>query len=192
MRVLISIFFVLFHAGTASAQGSYRLQPGDTVEIWVGQDANLNRNLIVGPDGRISMPLAGHLQASGLTLQQLERSLKSRLQKNFTTDLDLTVMIATPIVPEDAERIVYLTGEIGRPGPLVLNRPTTVLQAIAMAGGMGQFAAKKRVQIRRTINGEQVLLPFNYRDVERGRILLGDIFLQDGDVIVVPERGLFE
>ncbi len=191
MRILIAMFLVLICIGFASAQGSYRLQPGDSVEIWVGQDASLNRTLIVGPDGRISMPLAGHLQASGMTLQQLEQSLKSRLQKNFTTDLDLTIMIATA-VDEDAERIVYLTGEISRPGPIVLNRPTTVLQAIAMAGGVGQFAAKKRIQIRRTINGEQVLLPFNYRDVEKGRVVLGDIFLHDGDVIVVPERGLFE
>ena len=191
MRVLFAIFLVLICIGFASAQGSYRLQPGDSVEIWVGQDASLNRTLIVGPDGRISMPLAGHLQASGMTLQQLERSLKSRLQKNFTADLDLTIMIVTA-VDEDAERIVYLTGEISRPGPIVLNRPTTVLQAIAMAGGVGQFAAKKRIQIRRTINGEQVLLPFNYRDVEKGRVLQGDIFLHDGDVIVVPERGLFE
>jgi polysaccharide export outer membrane protein len=73
-----------------------------------------------------------------------------------------------------------------------IDRRTTVLQAIAMAGGLGPFAAKKRIQVRRKVDGQEMLYPFNYDDVEQGRDISGNIFLKDGDVIVVPEKGIFE
>ncbi len=192
MRNLLVLLLISAAVSTSWAHGSqYRLGPGDKIEVWVGQDPTLNRQLVVRPDGRISMPLAGHLNASGLTPEQFESALRKRLQKNFSTDLDLVVMFLSR-EEEDEPDLVYMTGEVNRPGALELTQRTTVLQAIARAGGLGQFAAKRRLQIRRRIGGEEVLIPFNYRDVEVGRDLVDNIYLRAGDVVVVPERGLFE
>ena len=88
--------------------------------------------------------------------------------------------------------MVYVTGEVNKPGNVQIDRKTTVLQAIALGGGLGPFAAKKRIQVRRKQNGTEVMFPFNYDDVEEGRDITGNIFLKDGDVIVVPEKGIFE
>ena len=191
MRVGVSILIFLLAASLGWAQNVYRLQPGDTVEVWVEQDPNLRRQVIVAPDGRIALPLAGHLRAQGLTAEGLERALASRLSRNFTSDVDVTVSIINTPVPGNETRI-FVTGEVAKPGALSVTEPTTVLQAIALAGGLGDFAAKKRVHIRRTVNGRQVLLPFNYRNVEKGLDLTDNVLMHDGDVIVVPERGLFE
>ena len=196
MRILVVLFLISVAISTAwGHSGPYRLRAGDTIEIWVGQDNSLNRQLVVRPDGRISMPLAGHLRAAGLTPEQFEEALRKRLQKNFSTDLDLVVMFVSREQRAAAKvkpKLVYVTGEVNKPGALELTERTTVLQAIALAGGLGQFAAKRRLQIRRRTGGEEVLIPFNYKNVELGRDLVDNIYLVTGDVVVVPERGLFE
>ena len=168
------------------------MKAGDTVEIWVEQDPNLRRQVTIAPDGRIALPLAGHLRAAGLTPEALEKALAARLQKNFTTDVNVTVIIANAPEREKPERLIYVTGEVASPGSFTITTPTTVLQAIALSGGLSEFAAKRRVHVRRSEKGREVLLPFNYRNVETGRDMSDNVFLKDGDVIVVPERGLFE
>ena len=193
MRIIVSIALVFAWLSYATAQSAYRLQAGDIVEIFVQQDPELRRQVKIAPDGRISLPQAGHIRAAGMTAQGLERALASRLQKNFTTPVEVTVIIASSIDEGEVDETrIFVTGEVGTPGEILVEEPTTVLQAIALAGGLGDFAAKKRIHVRRVRRDREVVIPFNYKDVERGRNLTSNIYLRSGDVVVVPERGLFE
>jgi polysaccharide export outer membrane protein len=192
MRAFASFIAVLVLTTSVWAHDRiYRLKAGDTIDIWVEQDANLRRQVVVAPDGRIALPLAGHLQAAGRTPEALEKALASRLQKNFTTEVNVTVSILTTPEPE-FEHIIYVTGEVRTPGSFTVTTPTTILQALALSGGLSEFAAKKRIHVRRREDGRNLIVPFNYRDVETGRDVTGNVYLRDGDVVVVPERRLFE
>ncbi|MFO1091088.1 MAG: polysaccharide biosynthesis/export family protein [Hyphomicrobiales bacterium] len=197
MRYILAIFILVGLCLPAAAQSAYRLQPGDTIDISVWQEPKLNRTVVVGPDGMISFPLAGQIKAGGKTTAAVEAALKSKLQAQYTADLDISVGVAKQLEKPVKEKkeyfpMVYVTGEVNKPGNVQIDRKTTVLQAIALGGGLGPFAAKKRIQVRRKQNGTEVMFPFNYDDVEEGRDITGNIFLKDGDVIVVPEKGIFE
>jgi polysaccharide biosynthesis/export protein len=177
-------------AGLAHAQQStYVLQPGDTLDISVLQDPSLDRKIAIGPDGTISFPLAGHLRAAGLTAEGLENALTQRLNKNYKSKVDVTVTLSQ--VSEGFEGRVFVTGEVNKPGTYPLTPGTNVMQAIALAGGLGRFAAESRIQIHRTVGGQEQVYEFDYDDYASGRNLEGNIPLQSGDVIIVPERGLF-
>ena len=195
LAILVGVWLVI--AGTAQAQ-NYRLRSGDVLDVTVWQDPKLNRQIVVGPDGFVSFPLAGRFKAGGQTTAAVEDALKARLQKQFTTELDVTVSFVQSEKRElkeakDREYTVYVTGEVAKPGAFVVpKRPPTVLQAIALSGGLGPFAAAKRIHVVRRVSGEEIILPFNYRLYEKGRDLEGNITLRNGDVVVVPERGLFE
>lgn len=169
-----------------AAEALYILQPGDQLSVTVWQDERLSRGLVVRPDGRISFPLAGHMSAAGVTAEQLEANLKARLKRFYKDDLDVNVMVIQVVPPT-----VYITGEVARPGSFPMVNPTTALQAIAMAGGLGPFAAESRIKIRRKVNGKEVSIPFNYRDAVAGRVSKGNVYLLKNDVIIVPERNLF-
>lgn len=189
----LAILFSILSVQTSAFGHSYQLKPGDTLEVSVWQDQKLGRQIVIGPDGRVSFPLAGHLRAAGSTLEALESKLRQRLKKFYTEDLDITVLLVNTTKDDDEfEKIIYVTGEVRRPGPFVIKKRTTVLQALALSGGLGPFAAKTRIQIRRKVDGSNVLMPFNYKNAEKGRDLTGNVYLHDGDVVVVPERGLFE
>lgn len=194
MRFLCLFITMIACAAGAQAQ-IYLLESGDTVQISVFQDPKLDRQVLVLPDGRISFPLAGHIKASGRSLESLEGALKGRLQKFYSETLDVTASLvgqAPPAVEEPPEnKIIYITGEVRNPGQFILRDGTNVLQAIAISGGLATFAAKRRIQVRRKIDGVDVVMPFDYKDVESGRDIEGNFLLQDGDVIVVPEKGLF-
>ena len=190
MRLFILLllgFLTIF--GVAYAQSRYVLQPGDTVEISVLQDPTLNRKIVIGPDGTISFPLAGHMRAAGSTAEALEMSLTKRLSKNYTSKLDVTVTLAE--VRFGSEGRIYITGQVNKPGPYPITPGTHVLQAIALSGGLGRFAAGSRIQIHRRVAGEERVFVFDYNAFESGKNLEGNIPLEPGDVIVVPERGLF-
>lgn len=192
MRILIILLTLCVSASGAWAQAI--LKPGDTLAISVLQDPKLDRTVIVDSGGQIAFPLAGHIHAEGLSAQSLENILKSRLQKNYKDEaLDVSVALANLTSPEDdLKPKVFVTGEVLRPGPYVVRQRTTLMQAISLAGGLGPFAAKRRVQVRRqTATGETIFM-FDYRAYEAGQDLEGNISLRAGDVILVPERGLFE
>lgn len=187
MRVLLTIILACaFCWPAAAATDGYHLKPGDVIEVSVWQDEKLRRRTVVLPDGKISFPLAGHLMAAGLTPEILEKKIKKRIRKYFNDDVNVTVMVVTV-----SPRVVYVTGQVRNPGTFTVKRPTTVLQAIALAGGLGPYAAKKRIQIRRKTDGEETLFEFNYSKFERSGDLTGNIYLNDGDVVIVPERRLF-
>jgi polysaccharide export outer membrane protein len=176
---------------SAWAQGGlYQLQPGDTVSISVWQDSKLDRQVIVGPDGMISFPLAGQIRAQGQTLQGIASILRNRLQANYNTTLDVTVALTGAAAGKD--RMFYVTGEVNKPGAYPLVPETSILQAIALFGGFSPFAATQRIEIYRRTGGQDAKWIFNYRDFVSGRDLSGNIDLRPGDVVVVPEKGLFE
>jgi len=194
IRSLLALFFFCGFLTNAVAQVE-PLHPGDTLQISVWQDPKLDRQVVVGPDGMISFPLAGHIQAGGLTPQALENALRGRLQKNYTGKLDITVSLAAvnEAGVEDTKPRIYITGEVLKPGPYNLRPNITIMQAIALAGGLGPFAASQRIQIRRQLTpGNDSTFIFNYKAYQSGTDTTGNIALVSGDVIIVPERGLFE
>jgi len=194
MRFLMVILGLCMSVSFAGAQ---TLKPGDNLSISVLQDPKLDRQVTVDPSGQIAFPLAGHIRASGLTPQALENILKSKLASNYRDEnLDVTVALLTAARPEapeeDLKPKVFVTGEVVRPGSYVVRQRTTLMQAISLAGGTGPFAAKSRIQVRRRDGmGEQIFM-FNYRAYEAGQDVEGNVVLRPGDVIMVPERGLFE
>jgi polysaccharide export outer membrane protein len=195
MRVLLSLLaFCAFLSGAAA--NAEALHPGDTIHISVWQDPKLDQTVVVGPDGMISFPLAGHIRAGGMTPQALEDALRNRLKKNYTGQLDITVSLAA--VNKDEEDLskprFYVTGEVARPGPYVLKPGTNIVQAIALAGGVGPFAAIRRIQVHRQLKGVDSIYLFNYNAYQSGTDSAENINLnlRSGDVVIVPERGLFE
>lgn len=191
-------------ASTTGAQAAYRVKPGDVLEVLVYQDEKLNRQVVVAPDGQISFPLAGHIRAAGKTVEDIESTLTRLLKPKFSDVLDVTVLLASvkeiPIPPPEPEKPLpppidpsfYVTGEVAKPGQYFFKTRTNVLQAISIAGGLGPFAADRRIVIRRKEGDQEVLYEFNYDAFVSGKDLSGNMRLHSGDVIVVPERGLFE
>jgi polysaccharide export outer membrane protein len=196
VRVLLAIVALCVFLTGAKAQP---LQPGDTISISVFQDPKLDRQMVISPTGMISFPLAGQIRASGLTPEALENTLKSRLKDKYATELDINVTLVATARAAERERLeddlkprVFITGEVNRPGPYVMRVKTNVMQAIAMAGGFGPFAAKTRIQIRRKIRGHEAIYFFDYRSFYQGADLDNNLVLKPGDVVIVPERGLFD
>ena len=194
MRNLIVLISLVVWIPGAGAQ---TLKSGDSLSITVLQDPKLDRNVTVDPNGEIAFPLAGHIRARGLTPQALENILKAKLKDSYKDEnLDITVAVAASpkeIPEEDLKPKIFVTGEVIRPGSYVVRQPTTLMQAIALSGGIGPFAAKNRIQVRRRgPGGDETIFMFNYKAYEAGADLEGNITLRAGDVILVAERGLFD
>ena len=193
MRVVLALLFTLGLLTSALAQVE-PIQPGDKLQISVWQDPKLDRTVVVGPDGNISFPLAGHIKTTGMTPQKLEDALKQRLQKNYSEPLNITVSLAE--VNANAIALttprVYVMGEVQKPGPYTLRSDTTIAQALAQAGGLGLYAAQQRIQLHRQVNGVDSIFIFDFSAYKAGTDSTDNINVRSGDVIVVPERGLFE
>lgn len=197
LAALVALFLSL---QPATAEG-YRIQPGDTLRIEVLEDPGLNRDVLVAPDGRISVPLAGPQAAAGMTVEGLQGQLAGAIAGNFATTPTVLVSVAQ-IAPKATggggaaakpSMSVYVMGEANTPGQLQLERGTTVLQAFASMGGFTPFAATKRIQLRRTgADGVEKIYPIDYPAIEAGKSQAGRTTLLDGDVIVIPQRKLFE
>jgi polysaccharide biosynthesis/export protein len=192
MRLLLALLFAFGILTTGAV--AQNLRPGDTIRISVFQDPKLDQTVVVGPDGTIGFPLAGHIKAGGLTPKAVEDELRSRLAKNYTGPLDITVTLAAVNrdTEDETKPKVYVTGEVQRPGPYTIRTRTSVIQAISLAGGLGPFAARQRIQIHRQVSGADSILLFNYHAYESGAEITNNIDLRSGDVVIVPERGLFE
>ncbi len=216
MRKLLFLMFGLLAAGTAQAQQDdyYKIQAGDQISVSVLEDPNLNQTVLVRPDGRITLPIAGSVTAAGLSPERLEQVLQSRFARGFEITPTVTVSLryiaaqGETAAAEAATTTIYFLGQVQKPGPLVLEEPTSILKALALVGGPARFAKLDSIQIRRKVdpvgpageNGEpateddgpEEIMLFNYELIEDGEIAQENIMLQDGDVVVVPERGLFD
>lgn len=196
-HILILLFGMALTATMAFSQDGYRVQPGDTLQIEVLEDSNLNRTVLVTPDGRFAFPFAGSLRASGQTVDQIRRNVVDSIQGSFASEPTVFVSVAELRPTDEREPAtinVYFMGEVNTPGLREVTPGTTFLQALSQAGGFTNFAAVKRVQLRRTNvqTGQEFLSMIDYRALSQGAGLNQSIRLREGDVILVPERGLFE
>jgi polysaccharide export outer membrane protein len=164
----------------ASASSGYDLQPGDILEILVWREADLTKEVLIRPDGGISFPLAGDLQASGRTIQQLRDELATRLGR-VIPDVDVTVLLK-----EVKGNKIYVIGQVAKPGEFIVNPQVDVMQALTMAGGTTAFASLGDIFVLRRNQGRQERIGFDFNAVARGRDLQQNIMLQSGDVLVVP------
>lgn len=161
--------------------GGYAVQPGDILEISVWKEEDLQREVLVRPDGRFSFPLAGEVDATGKTVGELREEISANLQK-YIPDLIVTVSVKSILGNK-----VFVIGQVNKPGEFVVNPRVDVMQALSMAGGTTPFAALNDIVVlRRDGNGSQRAIRFAYKDVERGRSLDQNIVLTSGDIVVVP------
>lgn len=187
----------------ASPAQNFRVRPGDQLRVEVLEDASLNRSVLVLPDGTIDFPLAGTVQAAGRSVEELRRTLTQALASNFASPptvfvsvgaLRPEVEVPAPAEVEGPTIDVFVTGEIASPGRRSVPPGTTLLQIIAEAGGLTRFAAEGRIQLRRTDprTGAVTTYLYDYDATGRRPSIRGGTPLGHGDVVVVPERRLFE
>jgi polysaccharide biosynthesis/export protein len=195
-RLAAALFLLPILALSASAQ-DYRVRPGDVLQIEVLEDATLNRSAIVLPDGQITLPVAGSIRVAGRSLGQVQEELARRLAPGFAAAPTVFVTLSAlaerpePAAPRTID--IFVLGAANAPGKVQVSPGTTLLQAIAQAGGLSPFAAKKRIQLRRVDkSGNEQIYKLDLDAIERGVAGGGATRLVQGDVIVVPQRKLFE
>jgi polysaccharide export outer membrane protein len=158
----------------------YVIGPDDVLAVVFWRDKDMSSEVAVRPDGKISLPLLNDVQAAGLTPPQLRARL-TELSQEYLDDPNVTI-----VVRQINSRKVFITGQVNKAGTYPLSGPTTVLQLIAMAGGIAEYANGKKIVVMRTENGRQVSFPFNYADVVARRKLAQNIELRPGDTVIVP------
>ncbi len=159
---------------------SYVIGTDDVLAIVFWELPTHGAEVVVRPDGKITLPLLNDVQAAGLTPEQLRASITTAASK-YIREPAVSV-----IVKQINSRKVFVSGQVAKPGPYSLTAPTTVLQLLALAGGPTDFAKKSKIAVMRTQDGQTVRLKFNYSDVLNGKNLEQNILLQPGDTVVVP------
>ncbi|ARN74078.1 polysaccharide biosynthesis/export family protein [Oceanicoccus sagamiensis] len=172
---------VITLAQAVVAEPSYKINPGDVLRIDVWNEETLVREVTVLPDGYINFPLVGSISVGGLTTfsagETIAEALGNYLKDSPTVNVAVSQLLGNKI---------YIIGKVNRPGDYPINRPTDVMQALAMSGGLNTFAAENKIVVLRRIqSGEQISIPFKYGDVKAGEELQTNIVLQSGDVVVV-------
>jgi polysaccharide export outer membrane protein len=159
----------------------YIIGPSDVLAINVWKDAELTRTVTVRPDGKISLPLVGELAVSGLTTLTVQRLIAQRLTEYISTPQ------VTVIVQEVKSKTYVIVGKVAKPGAYELGKPTTILEAIATAGGLLDFAKVSKINIiRRRDGGASETLHFDYKKALKGKNPEQNVELKSGDTIVVP------
>lgn len=172
-------------AGDASAgkahDNGFVIGNDDVLAINVWNEPNISRSIPVRSDGKISLPLVGEVQAAGRTPLKLEQDIATRL-KSYIAEPEVTV-----IVQQINSQRFNILGQVTRPGSYVIANSATVLDAIALAGGFRDFAKQKNIYVlRQNSDGTETRLPFNYKDVVKGKNAEQNVKLQPRDTIVVP------
>jgi polysaccharide biosynthesis/export protein len=158
----------------------YLIGPGDAIDISLWKEESLTKSVVVLPDGRISFPLIGQVQASDRTVGDLKKEIEERL-KPFVPEPVLSVEVR-----QVNSMLVYVIGRVNSPGRFVLNTNVNALQALAAAGGLNPFAKRDKIRIMRQEAGKTKSLPFHYDDVIEGKRIEENVVLKRGDLIVVP------
>lgn len=167
-------------AAVTTPATDYTVGVGDVLNIVFWRNMELSGEVVVRPDGKITVPLVKDVNALGLTPAQLQTELETAA-KRFIQEPDVTVSVRTI-----NSRKVYITGNVVRPAAYPLHGPTTVLQFIAQAGGVLEFAKSEDIVIMRTENGKASSFKFNYGEVKRAKNLAQNIELKPGDTVIVP------
>jgi polysaccharide export outer membrane protein len=159
---------------------TYRVGPEDLLEISVWREDALKKEVLVRPDGGVSYPLIGEVQAAGKTILEIRQEIAKRLER-FIPDPAVSVAI----LKVGSQRI-YVIGRVNKPGEFPIGRYVDVLQALSMAGGLTPFADSNAIRVMRREGDRQIVLPFEYGSVVRGQKVEQNIQLRAGDVVVVP------
>jgi polysaccharide export outer membrane protein len=168
-------------AGTTLHHEGFVIGNGDMLAISVWKQPDISRTVPVRSDGRISLPLIGDIQATGQTPEKLQEEISTKLQP-FLAEPEVTV-----IVEQINSQKFNILGRVTKPGSYPLTNSTTVLDAIALAGGCRDFAKHKSIYVLRVNpDGSETRLPFNYQDVIKGKNLAQNVKLQPHDTIVIP------
>ncbi len=179
--IIISLFFFSPSASFSTEYDqTYLIGPEDVLGISVWKDTDLTLQVVVRPDGRISFPLIGDVKAAGHSVEWLRNEIKKRISE-YVPDAVVSVLLM-----EVKGIKIYVVGKVARSGGASVGRRINVMQAIAGAGGLTKFAGESSILILRNDNGGQTKIPFNYNEVKKGTNIEQNIWLQDGDVIVVP------
>jgi polysaccharide export outer membrane protein len=181
--VLCTSLLTLLAPGWSVAQSivaDYKLHAGDSIQVSVWKELDLQRKVMIRPDGRFSFPLAGEVQAAGRSADEVRVDIESQLKK-YIPEAMVTVM-----VEDIAGNRVYVIGQVNKPGMFVMNPQLTVLQALSLAGGSTPFAKLGSISVIRGSGTSQQTLPFRYDQVVEGKALQQNIALESGDVVVVP------
>jgi polysaccharide biosynthesis/export protein len=158
----------------------YVIGPDDVLTVLFWREKDMSVEVSVRPDGMITLPVINEVKAAGLTPEQLRATVTEAAGK-YVEEPSVTIA-----VKQINSRKVFVTGQVAKPGPYPLTGPTTVLQAIATAGGLVDFAKSERIMILRTTGTKTGTFKFNYKDVSKGNKLEQNIELQPGDTVVVP------
>lgn len=167
-------------AAAADLPSDYVIGPEDVLGIVFWREAELSGDVTVRPDGRITLPVIGELVAAGVRPDVLQKQI-TELASKYINDPNVAVVVRTI-----NSRKIYVTGRVADPGTFDLRGSMTVMQALAMAGGLTEYANGKNITILRKGPERTEVLKFNYRDVARGRNLEQDVVLRPGDTVVVP------
>jgi polysaccharide biosynthesis/export protein len=161
-------------------EGDYRLHAGDSITISAWKEIDLQRKVMIRPDGKFSFPLAGEVQAAGRTADEVRVDIENKLKKYIPE------AVVTVVVEDFAGNRIYVIGQVNKPGMFIMNPQLTVLQALSLAGGGTPFAKLDDISILRGSGSGQKSLPFRYSQVVDGKSLQQNITLESGDVVIVP------
>jgi polysaccharide export outer membrane protein len=167
-------------AAAAEVPADYVIGPEDVLGVVFWREADLTVDVTVRPDGRVTLPMLGEMGAAGLRPQELQDRILAAAKK-YVKDPNVAVVVRTINSMK-----VYVTGRVTTPGAQPLKGPLTAMQAIALAGGVTEYADAKNITILRLVNGRTQSYKFNYHDVARGKKLEQNIMLKPGDTVVVP------
>lgn len=167
-------------AAEAPVPSDYVIGPEDVLGVVFWREPDMSADVTVRPDGRISLPVIGEIQAAGLHPDALKKLLLTAASK-YVTDPNVVIVVRTI-----NSRKVFITGRVTTPGAYPLTGPRTVLQLISLAGGLTEYADAKNITVLREEEGETKSFKVNYRDIARGKGLDQNIRLEPGDTIVVP------
>lgn len=159
---------------------SYKIGPGDVLQISVWKEEGMDQQVLVKPDGGLTFPLAGDVQASGLTTQQLTELLETKLKKYIPNP------VVTVSVLQTVSNKIYVVGKVVRPGEYKATHYMDVLQALSLAGGLTPYADGDEIKIIRREGGRRKVYHFDYDEAVKGDGLAENIILNAGDTIVVP------
>jgi polysaccharide biosynthesis/export protein len=191
LSIAITIALAIGSTAAVAQDTGYRINGGDLLHISVYGEENLNQDVAVQPDGGIAFPLVGNLDARGLTLRELQVKIANSLRDSQyfpnLTDNEVTVAMV-----KATGNSVSVVGQVNQPGTFAFDTQLDVMQALSLAGGLTPFASKSKIKIlRRDDTGKQAAILFDYSEVEDGQELEKNILLRGGDVVVVPQAGLF-
>ena len=181
--------FAVAPATLATEVDAYRINGGDVLHVSVYGEQNLNSDVTVQPDGWISFPLVGNINAMGMTLRELQLAITENLRQSQyfpnITDNEVTVAMVKAI-----GNSISVVGQVNAPGTFAFDTRLDVMQALSLAGGLTPFADDEEIRIlRRDSKGNQSAIVFDYSEVEQGNNLESNVLLRGGDVVVVPQAG---